>query len=763
MKFIRTGVGDEEKLVRHLKSKNKKSYHFKMFGKYDVLEITRLDELHHALRSHTDCRIRSINSFPFFCWHNNPKDFETSLSESLSPAISLLKLQDIVFQQIGLDGIQKVIIGLKKKHRSFHALVGMGFYEILLWIPSTDFSSIFDAARKLRDYKKGTFFPDFDSKYIDKPLFADTTTIPVISYPNVILKNKWNRLTGNVTPLVKVKCSPGHEQIVAQKWEGQWRPALGSEDLVCLWERPVELSIFAKQLFDNRNEWGRTADVHDTSTKICGNPYKAPEIKLEPVTRQITLNPIKETLTKLLKKRNINQFLIGELINITSLINTYIGNNMEISKTYYDIIASTYFLASMLDEYIEVVTDKNIRYISEIEHELFSYVHCIHSAMDQHFPSKDYMEFSDNNNGVPYSGSISRIIRAISVFPEQLLGIISEGSPPTSLIQAANLAIDETRKESLIKCVQDYDIPWKGFVFLHLAEGYQLLNQGEIIIVPYKDIFEILNWHTMTHEIAHAYYTRIQFEDIEAEWYADWTKNVSSTSDAIGIAINLRNTTNELFAHWFDFRHFFAGKLDLYIWSIWRTWLSVSRIYEHPIEYWHRTLFIRITSQYHAIAPKIAGIRRSTKTLQDQNGELCKLFEPELIYIEDFLKIKFSNKYKAIRLNGQDRSHVLMLMSITVDIICILEENGYINEVLIKSFHSTDDELEELSNVVIKGNIPINTISNPYYLLHKLLIYCYENNTSPTDPVTIAVIFSLWQSSRSFTRTLSINESLTMS
>ena len=37
MKFIRTGVGDEEKLVRHLKSKNKKSYHFKMFGKYDFL------------------------------------------------------------------------------------------------------------------------------------------------------------------------------------------------------------------------------------------------------------------------------------------------------------------------------------------------------------------------------------------------------------------------------------------------------------------------------------------------------------------------------------------------------------------------------------------------------------------------------------------------------------------------------------------------------------------------------------------------------
>lgn len=757
MKFIRTGVGDEEQLVSQLKHHNKKSHHFKIFGKYDVLEITRLDELHHALRSHTDSRIRSINSFPFFCWHNKTNEFEKSLKAAVSPAITLLKIQDVVFQQIGLDAIQKVIMGLQKKHRSFHVLVGMGFYEILIWIPNTDFTSIFDVARKLRDYKIRTFFPDFDLKYVDRPLFADTTTIPIISYANVINKRNWNKLAGKVRPLVKVKCSPGHEQIVAQKWEGHWCPSLGSEDLVCFWDKPIELSTFASQLFENRTDWGQTAFILDTSTKICGSTYVPPKSKFEPVIRQKADDPLEGTLKKLLKKHNTNQFLIGEVINITSLINNHIGNNIEISKTYYDIMASLYFLVSLLEEYDKILTSKDIRYISEIEQELFAYVHCVHYAIHQHFPSTDYMEFADSNNGVPYSGSLSRIIRAISVLPEQLLGLISLNAPPLALTNAVNHLPSGDRKTVLEKCLEDFDIPWKGFAFLHLAEGYQLLNQGEIIIVPYKDMFAILNWHTMTHEISHAYYARIQFEDIEADWYADWTQKIRSTPDASSIANSLRNTTNELFAHWFDFRHFYAGELDFYIWSIWRTWLSVSKIYEHPIDYWHRTLFVRVASVYDIIAPKIADIRNSSKSINEQNIDLSNLFNSELIYIESFLRTKFINKYKTIKLSNHDRKRVLRLMSITCDLVFILENNGYVAESLIKDLHLTDSTLDGLIDMVIKGDIPIMTISNPFYFIHKLSRHFYDNDIMPSDPVTIAVIFSLWQASRSFTRTPSID------
>jgi hypothetical protein len=752
MKFIRTGVGDEQNLINDLKTKNKSSHYFKIFGKYDVLEITRLDQLHNALRAHADNRIRSISSFPFFCWHNITLDFEKSLKKSVSPAVSLLKLQDIVFQERGLDGIKHVIMELKKKNRGFHVLVGMGYYEIFVWLPSADIQSVFNVARKVRDYKIGAFFPDFPPKHINKPLFADTTTIPVISYQNVINKSKWNKLTGEVSPFVKVKCSPGLENVVAQKWKGQWHPLLGSEDLVCFWDKPVSLSQFVKELFENRKEWGETAGVFDTSTKIHGDKYVVPKGVHETVTRHKTEDHLGIVLTKLSQKNNINQFLISELINITSLINTHIGSNIEISKTYYDIMASTTFLGLLLCEYSSALDSKDIRYAAEIEHQLFAYVSCIHTAMHQHFPSKDYTEFSDSSNGVPYSGSLSRIIRAISVLPEQLLGIISQMSPPDPLVKAIASATEGKRKKFLEVTLEDYATPWKGFVFLHLAEGYQLLNQGEIIIVPYKDIFQILNWQTMTHEISHAYYARIEFEEIERVWYEEWSRHAISVSETSGIDVNLRNTTNELFAHWFDFRHFYAGELDFYIWSIWRTWLSVSRIYDHPIDYWHRTLFVRIATQYKSLAPKMSSIRKSAKTALDQTTELCTLFEPELKYIEDYLKIKFPKKYKDFKLNAESRKAVLALMVITHDLLYILEVKGYYSKELVKALHDEDEVLSKVVENVISGKILTTTIANPYILLHKILKHSFEKNTIPTDPITIAAIFTLWEASRSFAR-----------
>ena len=444
------------------------------------------------------------------------------------------------------------------------------------------------------------------------------------------------------------------------------------------------------------------------------HPQKFMEININHLNASLSLyhfheqKNILELLSGLSSKKGmINQFLISEVINIISLINTHIGSNVEISKTYYDIISSIRFLVILLDQYDIAIGKKDIREAAEFEQELFVFVNCLHTAMHQHFPSKDYTEFSDSSNGVPYAGSLSRIIRAISVLPEQLLGIISQIKPPTPLTNAAASAPEGERKESLERCIEDYATPWKGFVFLHLAEGYQLLNQGEVIIVPYKDIFEILNWQTMTHEISHALYARIQFEEIEEAWYKDWSEHIvtASESASINLDLNLRNTTNELFAHWFDFRHFYAGELDFYVWSIWRTWLSVSRIYEHPVDYWHRTLFTRIAAQYPNLSHKMSIIRKSAKSSVEQTNELCDLFEPELEYLENFLKMKFPSKYRTFKLNKAARNDVLNLMAITHDLLFILEQNGYVNPDIIQTIHDGDESFHKLSDVVIKGGI----------------------------------------------------------
>jgi hypothetical protein len=50
---------------------------------------------------------------------------------------------------------------------------------------------------------------------------------------------------------------------------------------------------------------------------------------------------------------------------------------------------------------------------------------------------------------------------------------------------------------------------------LDLEEGYGI-HEGEVISAPYNDIFQILNWMTLSHEVSHGYYLRLSLEKWEA-------------------------------------------------------------------------------------------------------------------------------------------------------------------------------------------------------------------------------------------------------
>ncbi len=728
-----------------------KPLHFKMFGRYDVLEISRFSDLNEAIRGNSDGRILSINTFPCFSWDEQQAELWNKLNTASSPVVSLLKLQDKVFKEQGIDGLKQVADYLSTFGPSKgYALIGMGYYEILLWLPGIKFDGIFEYTNKLRKLKIIDVLPSFDAKYGAKGLFADTTTIPLISYKNIIQKKAWTKLSGKVTPIVKIKTAPGQEDSILTQWPVEWRQLLGAEDLVFAWDKPVPLSEFVPDLINFRRKWLANHAVIDTSTRLVSNePYKVDGTSssiLPAVTGP--LPPLFEKLRDLGKTPNVNPFVISEIINIISLINTNIGNMSLLSSDSY-IIYSINYLNSLLVEYQAVAAGHALPMAARLEDYLLDYANCVYAAILQHFPSKDFSEFSSNT--LPYAGSLSRIITAISVLPEHLFTVVCKSDPPERLVYAGG---QPDADPDLVFSLDEFKNQWQGFLFLNLSEGYKVVDQSEIIYTPYKDIFQVLNWITLSHEISHAYYCRLNFELLEREWLQDITDSIDVQEAHREYTYSVNELCSELFAHWFDFTHFFDRDVDFYLWSIWRTWVKLPRTHQYKKYYWIRSIFICLCSKWETIEVEIQ------KVFIELNREagldaLVQIMMRELEAFACYVKSKFPIEYPTIEPTQDEKLEIVSVLINYPDFIVKFEEN-YINRKIIRNINrSYKDIKDDIASV--NAGVPISQpIPNPFLFLREILRSRFESNDKSVlpDNTTVAIIYSLWETSRKFKRVI---------
>lgn len=756
VKLIRCMVGFEESLVEDLASENSEALHFKVFGRYDILEIARLEDLTEAIRANSNCRILDMNSFPCFCWNEKGEEFWYEIRKSVSLEFSLLKLQECIFHNRGLSGIDKVCNYLSTLADKSYALCGMGYYEIVLWLPANNFESIFHILEKLRDLKIGDVFPSFAKKHRQKGLFTDTTTTSLVSYNTVIRKKQWSRLKGKVMPLVKIKCAPGYDHAVARRWPKACYHLLGADDLLYFWSKPVKLSYFISKLMGFRETGATTFSVFDTTTRLLSTNmvkiHGAEKTQL-PVLESPAAS-LDEQLRKLAKLPGVNQFIISEIINIVSLMNYHMADRL-LKLSYPDIVYSILHLNGLLDEYGKKTAEEKPSDTARIEDYLLRFADCVRIYMAQQFPGSDLTDLSNIGPRLPFACSLSRLIKAISVIPEQLFLIISRSKPPVSLVDNSDT---NNPDDSLTKSLNYFHIPWRGFLFLDLAEGYQVITQGEIFYVPYKDIFRPIDWITLSHEVSHAYYSRIFFELLEADYLKTWVGFAESKlkDAAVGYAPNLFDSCFEFFAHWFDYRHFFDGDFDFYLWSIWRTWFTVPRIYEFTEEYWLRSIFVKLCHSWPTIKPKLDKIHKAHGSDWSKlKNELKKLFQKELDYVSQFLNNKFQDQYGSISLDKNQIGQVIEQLIIFYDLARKFEES-YVSDDIINDVNLAYPNLDEDVHNVLCGKTIKRRIPNPFLLLREILrtFYMENNKGDLSDISVVALVYSLWETSRHFRRHL---------
>lgn len=756
LKLIRTSVGVEDSIVTESVQKGVNSAFYKVFGKYDILEVSKLVDLHSAFPPINDTRILDLNALPCFSWGSDIEQIWADIEGAIAPAVILLKLDERVFSDFGLKGLIKIVDYLSKPEKKTWGFFGMGYHELLLWYSGDNFEEIFDYAAYVRALTASHIFGDA-GQFITSKLFFETTTIPLVSYKAVITAKDWKKVTGKVSPLVKVRCTPGYESAVAGTWDIGWNNLLGSEDLISNATAKFEAGEFLRQLIDFRKECAELSPVFNTCTHLLKEKEKSEIDKI--IGSRLdkrTEFPLFHIINEIWDETGTNQFLIGSLSNVINILNFQIKEG-GIAKNFSDIVFSiNSFLLELLQAYKVLVIKNDVADIEKklrLESLIFKFLNCAYQAVIQHLPVKDFGDISDINLRPTFACSINQIIQAISLIPEFLFQAIQESSPPLSL--ASEFHFEEKPKVGLAgKAFNDYYSPWKGFVVFGLTEGYQVVNQGEIIYAPYKDIFKVLNWITFSHEISHAYYTRICFPIIEKDYLEKSTSVIPRTSkyDIENAIKYYQSSTSEFFAHWFDFKHFFDSETPFYLWSIWRTWLNISRIYQVKSDYWLRSLFIIFCSNWQKRKLQFKDIYQTYKYEPDRNAKFMEIFKEDLNWLDYFLSDKFPDSMRNILLSSEERDALLEKMLAFYDLCRVFEEN-YINYDLLRVINSRPATITDDIDKLTKGQLLEHGIKNPFLFLKELLRTIFEGEAVDlNDEVKVALILSFWETSRKFTR-----------
>ncbi len=555
-------------------------------------------------------------------------------------------------------------------------------------------------------------------------------------------------MKGKINAITKLRCSPIHELQVGKSVQVAVYDILGEYDLILTWPEKNNLKDFIPALLKFREKWKNYLTLMDTSTAISSIevlPLPHQRKLLRPEIADIPF--FSENLGKVTKLKGINRYLINELICLVSLVNSYIA--FYFSKKTFD-NARLWFTPAdnLLTEYIKCVKTASPIKKARIEARLLQFADSMRVTLSQRFPT---IEITESEFSRPPSTvfAISHVLFAASSLVEYLFGMISRSSPPQKFFQEMETIAKKHRKECF---KQKFFGPWPGFIYFDLKEGYQLYY-GEIISLPLGNIYLPLNWLTVSHEVSHAYYRRIFFTKLESREFEHLSSRIEKEDPASLriFEIKLKDLTWELFAHWFDYRHFYTGDLDYYLWSIWRTWLFVPRLFQQKSQYWMRSVFIRICHSWNThLRSKFKEIDTTyQQTYSKIKEEKIKLLYEEYLCVRRFLNEKFNNEFSTFSLDAKGEEVLTEQLFYFYGFSDVFESR-YFNVELLNLMNKKYDDLHEHVRDIIGGRVISGSIINPYILLREILRYFYTKKTPVklSSQSIIALIYSLWGSAQ---------------
>lgn len=614
--------GCEETVSRAIHPTNANEAIFYSLGTHDLAKLTVSDVSVQQIKVYKDildyCYF--IGS-PFSAAHNG-NDVAPTLSKIINSPLVAVVLLKLSAHHSFQYGIERTIALTAQLFSTMVAIPvryhGQREVGILVGVDSGDIRKLFESIGLLRS----------DSA------FSSTSTLLLVKH---FVDGRLPILQGAVTADVRIACPPLAETILRQTFSKNsifsCRETLGSHDLTIHTKNEIDLSTLLSEVLDLRKKLpGGT--VLSISTQLGWVTNIADHSPRTVETEYDDHDHIKETLDNCFKwltqieSHASNRFESNQIRTFVmkvgaALYNPLVANQIEMLWP----LLNFQFLP-LLETYAEELS--NGRDTVQSEKDIFTLVHYGSGSLAQLLSPGLQPQFPF---GLPegYYGGVNAIIVAAWKFIKSLYGK-AEGA----------------------------DAEWSGAVFFSQFHNFGLYP-FEIVSLSEesleKPINRDTNWLTVTHEVSHSYWARfdvfehkglevgqkgkrprkigiIEIANGEGEQYG-----YDKPGESIG---DFKDMLWEWFAHWFDYKHFYAGKIDLYLWGIWSSWLRLPLVRQNLREYFIRTFVIFLVDK----GLKLMPVWKKGKECQIRRRYLGEQYDLMLKKLEGLMPLGYRGEYR---------------------------------------------------------------------------------------------------------------------
>lgn len=501
---------------------------------------------------------------------------EKALYSSKNKAQNLNWVIDAIFTRAGFDAHNLAVYG------------GLGSVDLFAVYKASEIAELFNSLKVFRSLSIKDVFPGLRAEELfpgslsssddpeaevafDAPVFSDTKTVPLISFQNVINPGRFSELDQQVRASILINVPPGHEMPVQEHLEKsglRCNFSLGSHDIRAFSESDISLGSLVESVLNLRRlwiaedamdipqtEWNTSTHLEGVQSEIASSfDYRYSIIFKEEPYPEVPLE---------LKEQDF--YLYSLLTNTINLLESL----YERRTTHAEVYDMYYVPLSLVGE-VE-------SYLSDSRYEKDAFVAAI-------IPCVDYIKL----------GLSQRV-------PPELIN--GHNSAETDGYLTPILAA-----ESIIRFIHDCmhkdswtgDPDWTGFVFFSDLHGFSLKQFGIMSILAqsaYQPLSPDRNWLTITHEMSHYYFVKSMIlleytEELQDQCIHRLGIPASNKPQSTAALENARDFVFEVFAHWFDWFHFYQGDTDFFFRNIWNCWIDLTVVRKNLEDYNSRSFTV---------------------------------------------------------------------------------------------------------------------------------------------------------------------------
>ena len=723
--FFHVEIGSEEKVVANLKRLGYVNL-FKAFGQYDIIALfdSRGFEDEKVYASCDDVHaVKPLISFALESESYQSPNIDRWCSEAPIIGFVFLELDKWFYSQesgahSSLEAYSVLISKLTSTCEELGIDIalygGFGRSELYLVVRSSNIEDIWKVSNECRALNSGDCFPDTEKEHERLPIFVSTRTIPGVSFSNINYKDEASvtGISGKTQSAISIKCPSGFEYDVYRYFENRQGYScfgtLGNDDIFVHTDA-IDFPLLIEDILNFRKHWSEK-HYAPISTKTILQSKQEPQEHIN--QKAYGVEKSYESLVIPEQLKISNKRLANRIHNFNHNLQSN-WNNRNLQSFVRGVAKYLEYIKQLLEEYSEAC-------INGVQHDgcpqesmLLQAVERAETGLTQRVGSSFDSLYYKNDLPLPFGDGIFASLIGI----EFLIDSIFE-----SWDQQVNSSSDAESKTGAF-----------GFPTFNDSSGFKV-HFGETINLPLVALYDPSdsrgNWLTLTHEISHAIYIRQNIGEIEASTLNEIYINHFSRKASMNEDEEFLDQIFELFAHWYDYYHFYDCDYEKYFAHVWASWSKLPILHYNIKDYVFRTYFIYVAHK---------------KDMFSEYGE-NKVKDSQiatLIYKEHYEKLKLlkspltpeaiaSIKDKIV--TSEITTHLLKYY----DVIQIFER--YKSDDFRRSINKDYENFDRHYKSIMNGELIQERIENPYKLVKKII---YHTHDSANIKSATALIMSL--------------------